>query len=118
MDGLSYERTFLQIALPLSLPAIATVTVLQVIQWRQTPLHHASRLQDTSAAPIRFSPMSGCGNQPRDVRPTGSWSEALTCGQRHYDRPERAAEFGQQLLMTHRVGLVRAPLQQPGDDVA
>jgi len=32
MDGLSYERTFLQIALPLSLPAIATVTVLQFIQ--------------------------------------------------------------------------------------
>jgi ABC-type glycerol-3-phosphate transport system permease component len=32
MDGLGYERTFLQIALPLSLPAIATVTVLQFIQ--------------------------------------------------------------------------------------
>jgi ABC-type glycerol-3-phosphate transport system permease component len=32
MDGLSYERTFLQIAIPLSLPAIATVTVLQFIQ--------------------------------------------------------------------------------------
>ena len=32
MDGLSYERTFAQIALPLSLPAIATVTVLQFIQ--------------------------------------------------------------------------------------
>ena len=32
MDGLSYERTFLSIALPLSLPAIATVTVLQFIQ--------------------------------------------------------------------------------------
>jgi ABC-type glycerol-3-phosphate transport system permease component len=32
MDGLSYERTFLQVALPLSLPAIATVTVLQFIQ--------------------------------------------------------------------------------------
>jgi ABC-type glycerol-3-phosphate transport system permease component len=32
MDGLSYERTFLQLALPLSLPAIATVTVLQFIQ--------------------------------------------------------------------------------------
>ena len=32
MDGLGYERTFLQIALPLSLPAIATVTVLQLIQ--------------------------------------------------------------------------------------
>ena len=32
MDGLSYERTFLQIALPLSLPAIATITVLQFIQ--------------------------------------------------------------------------------------
>ncbi|MGO8961010.1 MAG: carbohydrate ABC transporter permease [Streptosporangiaceae bacterium] len=32
MDGLTYERTFLQIALPLSLPAIATVTVLQFIQ--------------------------------------------------------------------------------------
>ncbi len=32
MDGLSYERTFLRIALPLSLPAIATVTVLQFIQ--------------------------------------------------------------------------------------
>jgi len=32
MDGLSYERTFLQIALPLSVPAIATITVLQFIQ--------------------------------------------------------------------------------------
>jgi multiple sugar transport system permease protein/raffinose/stachyose/melibiose transport system permease protein len=32
MDGLSYERTFLRIALPLSLPAIATITVLQFIQ--------------------------------------------------------------------------------------
>ncbi len=32
MDGLSYERTFLQIAIPLSLPAIATITVLQFIQ--------------------------------------------------------------------------------------
>src|ERR1022692_3068169 len=32
MDGLGYERTFLQIAIPLSLPAIATVTVLQFIQ--------------------------------------------------------------------------------------
>ena len=32
MDGLSYERTFLRIALPLSWPAIATVTVLQFIQ--------------------------------------------------------------------------------------
>jgi len=32
MDGLGYERTFLNIALPLSLPAIATVTVLQFIQ--------------------------------------------------------------------------------------
>jgi ABC-type glycerol-3-phosphate transport system permease component len=32
MDGLGYERTFLRIALPLSLPAIATVTVLQFIQ--------------------------------------------------------------------------------------
>jgi ABC-type glycerol-3-phosphate transport system permease component len=32
IDGLSYERTFLQIAIPLSLPAIATVTVLQFIQ--------------------------------------------------------------------------------------
>jgi ABC-type glycerol-3-phosphate transport system permease component len=32
MDGLGYERTFLSIALPLSLPAIATVTVLQFIQ--------------------------------------------------------------------------------------
>jgi ABC-type glycerol-3-phosphate transport system permease component len=32
MDGLSYERAFLRIALPLSLPAIATVTVLQFIQ--------------------------------------------------------------------------------------
>lgn len=32
IDGLGYERTFLQIALPLSLPAIATVTVLQFIQ--------------------------------------------------------------------------------------
>jgi ABC-type glycerol-3-phosphate transport system permease component len=32
MDGLSYERTFLQVALPLSLPAMATVTVLQFIQ--------------------------------------------------------------------------------------
>jgi ABC-type glycerol-3-phosphate transport system permease component len=32
MDGLSYERTFAQIAIPLSLPAIATVTVLQFIQ--------------------------------------------------------------------------------------
>jgi ABC-type glycerol-3-phosphate transport system permease component len=32
MDGLGYERTFLAIALPLSLPAIATVTVLQFIQ--------------------------------------------------------------------------------------
>jgi ABC-type glycerol-3-phosphate transport system permease component len=32
MDGLSYERTFASIALPLSLPAIATVTVLQFIQ--------------------------------------------------------------------------------------
>jgi ABC-type glycerol-3-phosphate transport system permease component len=32
MDGLSYERTFVQIALPLSLPAIATITVLQFIQ--------------------------------------------------------------------------------------
>jgi ABC-type glycerol-3-phosphate transport system permease component len=32
MDGLGYERTFLRIALPLSLPAIATVAVLQFIQ--------------------------------------------------------------------------------------
>ena len=32
IDGLGYERTFLWIALPLSLPAIATVTVLQFIQ--------------------------------------------------------------------------------------
>jgi len=32
MDGLGYELTFLRIALPLSLPAIATVTVLQFIQ--------------------------------------------------------------------------------------
>lgn len=32
MDGLGYERTFLRIALPLSLPAIATITVLQFIQ--------------------------------------------------------------------------------------
>ncbi|HUZ37168.1 MAG TPA: carbohydrate ABC transporter permease [Streptosporangiaceae bacterium] len=32
MDGLGYGRTFLRIALPLSLPAIATVTVLQFIQ--------------------------------------------------------------------------------------
>jgi ABC-type glycerol-3-phosphate transport system permease component len=32
MDGLGYERTFLQIAIPLSLPAIATITVLQFIQ--------------------------------------------------------------------------------------
>lgn len=32
MDGLGYERTFLRIALPLSVPAIATVTVLQFIQ--------------------------------------------------------------------------------------
>jgi len=32
IDGLGYERTFLRIALPLSLPAIATVTVLQFIQ--------------------------------------------------------------------------------------
>lgn len=32
MDGLGYERTFLSIALPLSLPAIATITVLQFIQ--------------------------------------------------------------------------------------
>jgi ABC-type glycerol-3-phosphate transport system permease component len=32
MDGLGYERTFLNIALPLSWPAIATVTVLQFIQ--------------------------------------------------------------------------------------
>jgi ABC-type glycerol-3-phosphate transport system permease component len=32
MDGLGYERTFLSIALPLSLPALATVTVLQFIQ--------------------------------------------------------------------------------------
>jgi ABC-type glycerol-3-phosphate transport system permease component len=32
IDGLGYERTFLQIAIPLSLPAIATVTVLQFIQ--------------------------------------------------------------------------------------
>jgi multiple sugar transport system permease protein/raffinose/stachyose/melibiose transport system permease protein len=32
MDGLSYERTFLRIALPLSVPAIATITVLQFIQ--------------------------------------------------------------------------------------
>jgi ABC-type glycerol-3-phosphate transport system permease component len=32
IDGLSYERTFAQIAIPLSLPAIATVTVLQFIQ--------------------------------------------------------------------------------------
>jgi ABC-type glycerol-3-phosphate transport system permease component len=32
MDGLGYERTFLSIALPLSWPAIATVTVLQFIQ--------------------------------------------------------------------------------------
>ncbi|MGI9005637.1 MAG: carbohydrate ABC transporter permease [Streptosporangiaceae bacterium] len=32
IDGLSYERTFVQIAIPLSLPAIATVTVLQFIQ--------------------------------------------------------------------------------------
>ncbi len=32
IDGLGYQRTFLQIALPLSLPAIATVAVLQFIQ--------------------------------------------------------------------------------------
>ncbi|MDA8319182.1 MAG: carbohydrate ABC transporter permease [Actinomycetota bacterium] len=32
IDGLGYERTFVQIALPLSLPAIATITVLQFIQ--------------------------------------------------------------------------------------
>jgi ABC-type glycerol-3-phosphate transport system permease component len=32
MDGLGYGRTFLRIAVPLSLPAIATVTVLQFIQ--------------------------------------------------------------------------------------
>jgi ABC-type glycerol-3-phosphate transport system permease component len=32
MDGLGYGRTFLRIALPLSWPAIATVTVLQFIQ--------------------------------------------------------------------------------------
>jgi ABC-type glycerol-3-phosphate transport system permease component len=32
IDGLGYERTFLSIALPLSLPAIATVAVLQFIQ--------------------------------------------------------------------------------------
>jgi ABC-type glycerol-3-phosphate transport system permease component len=32
MDGLGYERTFLRIALPLSLPAVATVAVLQFIQ--------------------------------------------------------------------------------------
>ena len=32
MDGLGYEQTFLRIALPLSWPAIATVTVLQFIQ--------------------------------------------------------------------------------------
>jgi multiple sugar transport system permease protein/raffinose/stachyose/melibiose transport system permease protein len=32
MDGLGYQRTFAQIAIPLSLPAIATVTVLQFIQ--------------------------------------------------------------------------------------
>ena len=32
MDGLGYVRTFLRIALPLSWPAIATVTVLQFIQ--------------------------------------------------------------------------------------
>jgi ABC-type glycerol-3-phosphate transport system permease component len=32
IDGLGYERTFLRIAIPLSLPAIATVTVLQFIQ--------------------------------------------------------------------------------------
>jgi len=32
IDGLGYERTFLLIAIPLSLPAIATVTVLQFIQ--------------------------------------------------------------------------------------
>ena len=49
MDGLSYERTFLRIALPLSWPALATVTVLQFIQiwddllvgllFLQTPAH-------------------------------------------------------------------------------
>lgn len=32
IDGLSYERTFVQVGLRLSLPAIATVTVLQFIQ--------------------------------------------------------------------------------------
>jgi ABC-type glycerol-3-phosphate transport system permease component len=32
IDGLSYERTFIQVGLRLSLPAIATVTVLQLIQ--------------------------------------------------------------------------------------
>ena len=32
IDGLGYERTFLRIALPLSLPAIATVAVLQFVQ--------------------------------------------------------------------------------------
>jgi multiple sugar transport system permease protein/raffinose/stachyose/melibiose transport system permease protein len=32
MDGLGYGRTFLRIALPLSWPALATVTVLQFIQ--------------------------------------------------------------------------------------
>lgn len=32
IDGLSYERTFIQVGLRLSLPAIATVTVLQFIQ--------------------------------------------------------------------------------------
>jgi ABC-type glycerol-3-phosphate transport system permease component len=32
IDGLGYERVFLRIALPLSLPAIATIAVLQFIQ--------------------------------------------------------------------------------------
>jgi ABC-type glycerol-3-phosphate transport system permease component len=32
IDGLGYENTFLRIALPLSLPAIATVAVLQFVQ--------------------------------------------------------------------------------------
>jgi ABC-type glycerol-3-phosphate transport system permease component len=32
IDGLGYERTFLTVALPLALPAIATVTVLQFVQ--------------------------------------------------------------------------------------
>ncbi len=53
MDGLGYERTFLRIALPLSLPALATVTVLQFIQIWDDLLVGLLFLQNPSSARSR-----------------------------------------------------------------